>query len=218
MSYNGPVNFIKILEHAAAPFFLDRRGLGKLIWGALLFFFPVAVFFSLGFILRILEERLREGDRERLPNWDGSGQLFLRGVVFFMVILTYSAIPAVFTFAAVRMLSMGFVFLLPGIVILALAAFLWLVCLYVTPMAMALLLVRRRTLDAFALGEIWRRTSMNLPHYLEAVILNLAFFLLSVIPFLANPVGYIISSPLIFLSMVLMASVYGGVIREIIPI
>jgi hypothetical protein len=212
------VNFIKILEGAAAPFFLDRRGLAKLIWGALLFFFPVAVFFALGYILRILEERLREGDRQRLPSWSASGELFLRGVVFFLVILTYSAIPAVFTLAAVRMLDLGFVFLLPGIVILALAVLLWLVCLYITPMAMALLLVRRRTMDAFALGEIWRRTSMNLPHYLEAVILNLAFFLLAVVPSVANPaVGYIISSPLIFLAMVLMASVYGGVIREILP-
>jgi hypothetical protein len=138
------VTFAKLMEEAASPLFLDRRGPWKIIVGILLSLMPVASFFALGYVLSVFLARLENREGTELPEWKNPGLLFVRGVVFFMVILTYSAIPFLFTSASFSMLKLGFVFIPPALITLVLSAALWLAAIYIMPLAMHLLL-RRHT-------------------------------------------------------------------------
>jgi hypothetical protein len=211
------VTFIKILEDAAAPLLVDRRGSSKLLIGVLLSLVPVVSFFALGYVLVTLRDRLDASRPDELPEWRDFGGLFLRGVVFFMVILAYGAVPFLFTSASFAMLKLGFVFFPPAVITLALSAVLWLLAIYIMPLAL-ILLERRHTVRAVVdLREIWQRSSLILSAYIQATILNLAVLAVFSLPASITPAGYILSAPLLFLGMVYMAGVYGSICRAVFP-
>ncbi len=215
--HNQIVKFIKTLEGAAAPFFLDHQAPRKIVLGAVLSLLPVVSFFSLGYVLAILERSLQGSGDEELPEWRRPEDLFIRGVIFFLVILTYSAPPYLLTSAAFAMLRMGFVFLPPAIITLAAGAALWVAAIFFTPMAMVLFL-RKKSADAvFQAAAIYQQTSLVLNPYIQATILNLALLAVISLPALVKPAGYFLSSPVLFVAMTFMAGVYGRTCRTASP-
>jgi hypothetical protein len=214
---NKLMTFVRVLEESAAPFFIDRQGFRKVLVGAILSLMPVVNFFALGWIVSILEARIQGGGDERIPDWNNPGRLFTHGVIFFLVILTWAAIPFLFTSAAFAMLKLGFVFLPPAIITLAIAAMLWLLALYVLPMAMVALLRKGSVLAVFDVADIHARASLVLSHYLQATLLNLVALAALALPATVHTVGYFISAPLVFLVMAYQAAVFGTICRGSAP-
>jgi hypothetical protein len=208
------MQFHKVLEDAGRPFLRDRRASPKLVWGGFLSIVPILHFWSLGYVLSIMEDRLTGSRGERLPSWRDSGRLFLRGVVFFLVILTYTALPYLFTIASFRMLRLGFVFFLPALITMVIAGGLWLVAVHLMPMAMVLLLSRGSARLLLNVPEILYRISLILAPYVQASLLNLGLVALAAMPLAIFPrYGFLLTAPLTFLAMTYLASVYGVVCR-----
>lgn len=210
------MTLIKLLEGAALPLFRDREGPRKIIIGVVVSIFPVVSFAALGYILDIFRYRL-EGRKNGLPDWKDAGMIFSRGVVFFLALLSYFSLPVLFTSSSFSLLRMGFIFLPPAGVTLMISAALWLVAIYMMPMAIALFLRDGTIMSIFKLVRIYRGTLVVLRQYLQATIINLLFVALVSLPMLFNPLAYLLFLPITFVVMIYLASLYGEICIEVFP-
>jgi len=80
-----------ILDAFQHPF-RDPQAVQKLLLGAALNILPVINLLALGYTLRLLEQVLG-GEEQRLPEWTGLGDLFVRGVKVLLVGSVYMAFP-----------------------------------------------------------------------------------------------------------------------------
>jgi hypothetical protein len=208
------VTLVRILEDAAAPILLERQASRKLVLGAALSLVPVLNLLPLGYVLTVLESASKDNPSADLPEWSAPGRLFVRGTVFALVILTYAAIPFLFTSAAFSLIRLSIVYLPPAVITLAIGAVMWVAAMFVLPLAMLLVVRRNSARPAFDLAEIWARSSLVLGEWFPATIINLGLFAALSLPLTVSPVGYFLSAPLAFLAMVFMAGVSGRICRR----
>lgn len=183
-----------ILDAFQHPF-RDPQAVRKLLLGAALNILPVINVLALGYTLRLLEQVLG-GEEQRLPEWTGLGDLFVRGVKVFLVGAVYMAFPLLLLAAGAGSFLFSIAALLSGAL---------------EPMAQVHLARTGQIWPAFALPEIWTEIHLVLRDYLGALAVwyGVFFLIALVLSRTAPPLLWILGSFLGFYLYLFFASLFG---------
>ncbi|MFQ5988509.1 MAG: DUF4013 domain-containing protein [Candidatus Methylomirabilales bacterium] len=175
--------------------FRDPQAVRKLLLGAVVNILPVANVLALGYTLRLLEQVL-EGEEQRLPEWTGLGDLFIRGIKVLIVGLVYMAFPLLFWIAGAGPFLFSIAAILSGAL---------------EPMAQVHLARTGQIWPAFAIPKVWAEIQLALHKYLGAVAAWYGVFLLAAIVLsgTAPPLLWILGSFIGFYLYLFFASLFG---------
>ncbi len=171
----------------------------------------VVNFPALGFVLQTFQGALAAPQAEAMPEWRGWPDLFLRGLLLFVLCLGYGVLPLLFIISGLGLLVRGGVALVLGLVMMLLGMLAGLTLGFFLPMAAARYLEQRRVEAAFHPVLVWDSIRKVLAEYLAAYLLGIASFivvgLIGVIPYL----GVLAWPFLTFYLLVVGARLFGGV-------
>ncbi|MEK6776425.1 MAG: DUF4013 domain-containing protein [bacterium] len=200
---------IKVLTGAAfcLAFFWHPHMVLKLI------FFPVS-FFSMGYIYRVFANHFRATDVERLPEWNDWKEIFLKGLVIFLIGFGYCLIP-VFSFMVSDSILMGGVLAkIVGLIFMAVTALLFVAAIFLLPMGIAQYTRDEKFSSAFAVKKIWDRIMNIGDKYFKialfAVAVIVLLYVIGTIPYL----GPVLNALVGFYAGLAFAALYGQVCRE----
>ncbi len=177
------------------------------------FLFPL-ILFSYGYIYRIFVDRFRMEGSDRLPEWNGWKELFLKGLVIFLIVLGYFILPW-FSYALSHSVYMGGKLAkLVAMIFFAGTAFTVVAAFFFLPMGIAQYTRNEKFSSAFALKENWDKIMNIGDDYFKITLLGIVSTILltviSAIPFL----GILLTAPLGFYTGLVLASLFGQVCRE----
>jgi hypothetical protein len=177
----------------------DKEWSVKMIIGIALSLLPIVNFFCTGYAYRIFKAGL-EGRPPTMPEWGEWGDIFMQGLMIFLLRLVYFLIPLVFLGTGSVFLISAFVLkertgvfpegiILPAAVFIGVGAMLAIVAAVLFPMALALYAKNdERFGAAFRIWEVVRNILKAFDEYAVAVVLMIcvffAYFVLSAIPYL----------------------------------
>lgn len=177
----------------------DKEWPVKMIIGVALSIFPIVNFFCSGYAYRIFKAALA-GEPFVMPEWDQWGDIFIQGLIIFVLRLIYFLIPLVFLGTGATLLIAAFVLkertgslpdgiIVPAAVLIGVGLILAIVAAVLFPMALALYAKNNERFGAaFRLWEIVHNIYGVMDDYFIAVVLMIsvffAFFVLSAIPYL----------------------------------
>ena len=207
------MTFVEILERALVSPFLDRRGPRKLLTGIILSLFPVISFLAMGYLVKIFQSRLEIHESWDLPEWQDRARLFFLGLMFFLTVLCYTFIPFLATSVSLAMIGGGLWLLIPSLIFIVAASALWLLAIFMLPMAMALFLQTGDILSILDARMIFHSVGLVLSRYFRITIITLIGLLMTSLPLQFSPYGYLVSAPFSFLLGVFLASGYGEICR-----
>ncbi len=177
----------------------DKDWAVKMIIGIALSIIPIVNFFCSGYAYRIFKPAVLGGPLE-MPEWDGWGDLFVRGFLIFVISLIYMLIPLILVGAGAGLLVYlyylrGWQWLIHsgggmvGLALIIAGIVLYIVAVVMLPMALAVYAKNdERFGAAFRLWEIIPNIFRVFEDYLIAVVLIVcvffAFIVLCIIPYL----------------------------------
>jgi hypothetical protein len=177
----------------------DKEWSVKMIIGIALSILPIVNFFCTGYAYRIFKATLN-GQAPTMPEWGEWGDIFMQGLVIFLLRLVYFLIPlvllgtgSVFLIGAFVLKERTGVFpegiLLPAAVLLGVGLILAIVAMVLFPMALAVYAKNNERFGAaFRIWDIVRNIVRALDDYAVAIVLMIcvffAYFVLSAIPYL----------------------------------
>ena len=171
----------------------------------------VVNFPALGFVLRAFRGALAAPQAEAMPEWRRWPDLFLRGLLLFVLGLGYGILPLLLIISGLGLLVRGGVALVLGLVMMLLGMLAGLTLGFFLPMAVARYLEERRVEAAFHPALVWQSIRKVLAEYLAAYLLGIGSFivvgLIGVIPYL-GPMAWPF---LTFYLLVAGARLFGGV-------
>ena len=173
---------------------------------ALVINFPV-----LGFVFRTFQGALGTPQAEAMPEWRRWSDLFLKGLLLFVLCLGYGILPLLIISSGLGLLLRGGVALVLGLVMLLLGMLTGLTLGFFLPMAAARYLEERRVEAAFHPVLVWASIRKVLAEYLAAYLLGIASFigvgLIGAIPYL----GALVWPFLTLYLLVVGARLFGGI-------
>ncbi|MBN2225350.1 MAG: DUF4013 domain-containing protein [Deltaproteobacteria bacterium] len=177
----------------------DKEWPVKMIIGIALSILPIVNFFCAGYAYRIFKAGLVREPLE-MPQWDDWGDLFIQGLIIFVLRFLYFLIPLAVMGSGAVFLVIAFVLkdrtgyfpegmILPGAVLIGVGLILAIVASVLFPMALATYAKSgERFGAAFRIWEIVPKIIQALDDYFIAIVLMIcvffAYFILSVIPYI----------------------------------
>ncbi len=191
----------------------DSEWIVKVLIGGILGIMPIVNFISYGYSVKVMKGAI--GGNPGMPKWDDWGDLFVKGLMVFIIELIYMIIPvliivisvggalmALFTgnfnaFAVAMAGAMGGVLI--GLILALIAAFL-------LPMALAMYVKEDSIGAAFRVGELLSRIKSVIGDYIVVyivvIVMGIILGILNIIPIL----GFLL---LIFGSFYIMATAFN---------
>lgn len=168
----------------------DNEWVTKVLVGGILSIIPIVNFVVGGYYLKVLKGAI-EG-RSAMPKWEDWGNLFINGLVAFVIILVYMIIPILIIVgtAGLTVFSLAYGDMGPGvwaeigaaILGITIGGILALILGFLIPMALAMYVKEGSIGAAFRIGEVVSRIRSVLGDYLIVYIILLALgFILSII-------------------------------------
>lgn len=175
--------------------FRDPQAVRKLLLGAVLNTLPILNLLAFGYTLRLLEQVL-EGEEKCLPQWEGFGDLFVRGVKVLFVGSVYVALPLLLLQAGANLLMFS---IAAG------------VCAALEPMAQVQLARTGRIWPAFALQKVWTEISLVLREYIAglAVWYGTFFMIVGALSGTEPPLLWILGSFVGFYMYLFFSALFG---------
>ena len=205
-----------IIEEIKFPS-MDNEWIPKVLIGGFLGTVPIINFFVYGYYMKVL--KAASEDTPELPKWDDWGNLFISGLIVFIVSTIYFLVPVIvaslfFGGLVISAISTGTMDL--GVIGAAMGGFLisiflLLISSFILPMALSMYIKEDSIGAAFRIGELLSRIKSVLGDYLVViVVVFILFFILGMIasiPFF----GWVIFLLGKFYILVVAASMYGKV-------
>jgi hypothetical protein len=186
----------------------DKEWPVKMIIGIALSILPIVNFFCSGYAYRIFKAGLNRQPIE-MHEWDDWGDIFIQGLIIFVLRLIYFLIPLALMGTGAGILIVGFILkdktgyfpqatILPIALLIGIGLILAIVAAIIFPMALALYAKNNEEFGAaFRVWEIVPKIFQALDDYLIAIVLMVcvffAFFILCVIPYLGMLFALILS-------------------------
>jgi len=201
---------LPIKEFLMIPF--GKRERIKWLVGSLLVLIPILSFFGEGYRYRLMQNSVK--GMAEMTEWDNWGELFIKGLLFFLVRLIYMILPALVLFLFL-LAAWNSPSLTPGRLFLMLAPglFIYLFVSFLLPMAWARFAATGKFKEAFNFYVIFLTIRAVLMQYLVITFFILALWvlvvLLSQIPYL----GLIVAILGPFFIYIFSAFQYGDLYR-----
>ncbi|MCJ7508641.1 MAG: DUF4013 domain-containing protein [candidate division Zixibacteria bacterium] len=148
--------------------FEDKGWLGKIVIGGLfclLSLVVVGIPFVFGYMLE-MAKRSSENKEIPLPEWDNLGDKFIRGLIYFVILIIYS-LPGLI------------LYFIPCIGSFCLGPLWWLVVLFVTPYITVKYSLTGNFGDAFQFNEIVNFIKLNFTNVFIVVLMSIALSVIS---------------------------------------
>lgn len=202
------VNYSKALT---APF----GGQESLKWllGSILAILPIADFLAGGYRYRLLQNG--QSGKITMPEWDHWGEMFVKGLLFFLVRVGYFIIPLLFTLFVIVLIRysaeaiysiLGALFFI-NLLLYALASF-------VMPMGLANFAATGNFKDAFSLQDVIQTIRADFGQYLAVVMMVAGFWSLVIILALIPYIGFVFGVLGYFYVYIVSALLFGQVYRQ----
>lgn len=195
----------------------DRKWVEKILIGGALNLIPVINLFSAGYALK----SMRRGTKGQmtLPEWEDWGDIFVAGLMVFVIGFIYMLIPSLLMFLGVGGLiglqhygDVGWGVAGGGMVLLTFVVGLFL--FFILPMALAHFAAEDRIQAAFEMGQIWTRIRAVFGEYLVAGVLFLVFSMILGMICIIPVLGWIVFIFGIFYLSVIFANLVGRLYRQ----
>lgn len=171
----------------------DREWKRKVLIGGLLNIVPVINFLSIGYAYRVFRKAFGRQETD-LPEWENWGELFLQGLIVFLIALIYNIV------------SLILFFIHPVLGVLAAIA-----VALLFPAAMAQYAMHGNFAEAFQLKDIWVRIQQNRSDYFIAWLVTVGILILLMIIGMIPVLGWIISSIIAFYAYLSFAVLFGEI-------
>jgi hypothetical protein len=160
--------------------FKDKDWLKKTLIGGLFMMIPILNVFSFGFIAMFIYEHLETGNKE-LPSWNNWGLLFVKGMEWGIVILTYFALPVLILSllpGSVMMFLVNPKFVIAGLnpngfFVLFLSFILGFLVMFFLPMALILSSKAKSFIETIRFQKIYQHIQKNFLPYIVAYLLTI---------------------------------------------
>jgi hypothetical protein len=194
--------------------FNDEKWIAKIIIGGLLSIVPIISFFAIGYLYRIFKNALYKQEPIMLQ-WEGWCDLFIRGLVLFIISIYYSFIPIIIGLIGYIILNMshggGAVALsILGAFLLIIAFLLLLAVFLLMPFVIAQYAKHDEDFGAaFMLVDITKNALKVIVDYLidYLIVIAISIGIAIVTRIVANIIGYLLGIVFIPLSSVLIGIV-----------
>jgi hypothetical protein len=186
----------------------DKEWPVKMIIGIALSILPIVNFFCSGYAYRIFKAGLNRQPLA-MPEWDDWGEIFIQGLIIFVLRLLYFLIPLLLMGSGTAILIFAFVFkdksgyfppgiVIPSVVLIGIGVLLAFLAAVLFPMALANYAKNNERFGAaFMIWEIVPSIIRVLDDYVIAFVLMVcvffAFFVLCVIPYLGMLFALVLS-------------------------
>lgn len=181
---------LPITEALAAPF--SGRGILKLLIGSILSVIPVISFFAEGYRYNLIRNGI--AGKIEMPEWCDWGELFIKGLQFFVVKIIYLIPVLLFSlllFLTIYYTRSGYD-LLPSFTVFILA--IYAACYFFLPMGLANYAATGEFSKAFQLGKIVQMIRAVFPFYLLVVALFTGFWILIASLSQIPAIGWVLTS------------------------
>ncbi len=178
----------------------DKDWILKIIIGGILSIIPIINFISFGYEVKVMKNTINK--TPFMPEWKGFIELFIKGLIVFVIALLYMIVPLIIFGAVAGFSTLSYAiggFTNPyGIIVAILPALfiggiLFLIIGFILPMAIALYIKSDNFSDAFKFSEILDRIKSIFGEYLASyiilVILGFILMLIGLIPL----IGWLLS-------------------------
>lgn len=193
----------------------------KVIIGALLimashwhWLFFLLAFFSLGYVFQLFKSRFEKVDEGLLPEWRSWQDLFIKGIVIFLILFGYFLIPRISYQVTDSILMGGILAKFVALIFMAITALLYVAALFLAPMGIAEYTKNDQIFAAFKLKTVWDRIMDVGDDYFKVVLVSLvtivALYIIRLFPFIGPIVGALIG----FYAALVIASAYGQICRQ----
>ncbi len=202
---------LSINESLLIPF--GKRESLKWFVGSLMVLIPILFFFGEGYRYRLTQNSLK--GLTEMPEWDNWGDLFIKGLLFFLVRLIYMIVPA-FVFLLILLAVINATSLTPGRLFLMMTPgfLIYLFSSFLLPMAWASFAATGQFREAFNFYSIFHNIKTVLVQYLLITFFILALWVIvtviSQIPYL----GLIVAIIGAFYVYIFSAFQYGDLYRR----
>lgn len=189
----------------------DNDWIKKVVIGGILGMIPIVNFIVQGYYLKILKGSI-EKNKSGMPEWEDWGNLFIKGLIVFIISIIYMLIPIIVISISVggailAAISGGTEAMLAAIGAAAggllIAFILMLISILLLPMALAIYAKEESFGSAFRLGEIISRIFSNLGSY---ILVYLVIIVLGIIVGIITGILNII--PLLGVAIAIFANFY----------
>jgi len=201
--------------------------IAKLIIGIILSFIPIIWWFAKGFILES-SGLGKIKPSKKMPEWDNWGYLFIKGLVSDIILVIY-AIPAILIFVIAAGVFLGPLIqsamtggeaaiasqvmstLIQSAPLIIVSAILFLIALYLTPIAVLNYLKSKKFSEAFNFSKITKKAFTGdyfINWLIVGVISTIVTFILLIIPWFGPRIAF-------FITGVIAYSIYGQVLRKV---
>ena len=197
----------------------DQNWIVKILIGTVLMIIPIVNFMPIGYVYNIFKKVLNK-EEPSLPEWEGWGDLFIRGLMVFLIMLVYIIVPWIILMIGTGLMTAGannnsgaltglggFVMFIGGL--------LYLIVAILVPFAIAHYAKNNEEFGAiFKFGDIIGNFFKVIGDYLLAIVVMIGILfvlgLIGVIPIL----GWIIGFLAIFYVMVVMYTLLAMAIQK----
>ena len=178
----------------------DKDWVMKIIIGGILTIIPIVNFISFGYMFKVMKNSINK--TPGMPEWKGFTDLFVKGLILFVIELVFLIIPiiifgAVAGFSALSAVTggvsdpLGFVLaILPALFI---GGILILIIGFILPMAIAMYAKSDKIGDAFKISESLNRIKSIFGEYLISYIIIVIFGIILGLIGLIPIIGWILS-------------------------
>jgi uncharacterized membrane protein len=178
-----------------------------------LIFFPLT-FFSMGYLYRIFVNHFQRIEEGKLTEWKDWKEIFLKGLVIFLIGFGYCLIPGFSFMVSDSILMGGFLAKIVGLIFMAATAFLFVVALFLLPMGIAQYTRDEKFSSAFAIRESWDKIMNIGDDYFKITLLAIAVIILLYVIGFISYLGPILNALIGFYAGLVLASLFGQVCRE----
>ncbi len=178
----------------------DKDWLVKIIVGGILSIIPIVNFIAFGYEFKIMKNAINL--KPGMPDWKGFTDLFVKGIVVFVIVLLYMIVPLIIFGAAAGFSAIAgamgglanpysvIVAMLPALFI---GGILIIIVGFILPMAIAMYAKSDNFSDAFKFGEIFKRIKSVFGEYIVSyivlIILGIILGIIGLIPFIGWLIG-----------------------------
>jgi hypothetical protein len=179
----------------------DKDWIMKVIIGGILSIIPIINFIAFGYEFKVMKNAISK--TPGMPEWKGFGDLFVKGLVIFVIALLYMIVPLIIFGAIAGFSTLSYAMgdltnpysivmaILPALFV---GGLLMLIIGFILPMAIAMYAKSDNFGDAFKFGEILNRIKSIFGEYLVSyiiiIILGIILGLISLIPVIGWILGF----------------------------
>ncbi|EHP84989.1 DUF4013 domain-containing protein [Methanotorris formicicus] len=193
-----------ILEGLKFPM-KDNNWVKKVIIGGLLNIIPIVNFISLGYALETMG--LIINDNKVLPEWEGFGSKFVKGLIGILIAFSYAFIPAMII--TLILIILGNDTIAKRIFAIILVVIYTLTVGLMIPMALANYVAKGRVKAAFEFREIINRIKSVFKEYVICYFVYLVLSSITIAIYVIPFIGWILGTMLFFYTHLVYAYYFG---------